>query len=455
MNIEADYRQALEYLDSLTDYSLMRNLQFSEDKFNLTRMIALMNRIGDPQDTYPIIHVAGTKGKGSTCAFIAGGLQAAGYKVGLYTSPHLLEYTERIQINRQPILEQELAELVMQLKPVAEEVGQITKFELTTAAAFLFFARNGVNAAVIEVGLGGRLDATNIVHPLVSVITSLSYDHMNVLGNTLTAIAGEKAGIIKTNRPVVISPQKAEALEAVLAVAQARQAPITLVGKDVLFEGGEHSLNGQDLCVWNDDDQKNIENKSSDWTPVNLHIELLGRHQVQNAATAYTALQTAAKFGLPINLADIQAGFKNTQWPGRFEIVRNHPFVVFDSAHNRDSAQRLRITVEDYFKNRPVVMLFGVSEDKDVTGMFEELMPCVNRVVAAQAVSSRAMDAGKLIDLAHSYGKPASTEKDVKSCLVKALEYCGQDAVLLITGSMFLVAEARRAWDDLIKEGRE
>ena len=204
-DIELAYNQALDYLYSFVDYSLTRNLTYSPEKFDLGRMVELMKNLGDPQRAYPVIHIAGTKGKGSTAALIASALQAAGYKVGFYTSPHLQDFTERIQVNQTPVSHATLTALVEEIKPQVAKTERLTTFELTTALAFLYFQRCKVDIAVVEVGLGGRLDATNIVTPLVSVITSLSMDHMAVLGDTLPKIAAEKAGIIKPGRPVVLA----------------------------------------------------------------------------------------------------------------------------------------------------------------------------------------------------------------------------------------------------------
>ena len=204
------YQNALDYLYSFVDYSLKHASELAKAEFNLDRMRALMHLLGDPQNDYPIIHVAGSKGKGSTAAFIASALRAADYRVGLYTSPHLQDFTERMQINGIPIPQDEFAELVEEIKPAVAQVPYITTFELTTALAFLYFSRQNVTAAVFEVGLGGRLDATNIITPLVSVITSISLEHTAVLGNTLTQIAREKAGIVKEGHPFVASPQKAD-----------------------------------------------------------------------------------------------------------------------------------------------------------------------------------------------------------------------------------------------------
>ena len=252
MDIEVEYNKALDYLYSFVDYSLKHISELAKAEFNLDRMFALMKELGDPHTKYPIIHVAGTKGKGSVSALCASALQAAGYKTGLYTSPHLLDYTERIQINGEPISHEQLVELVEEIKPAVAKIPKLTTFEITTAIAFLTFAKQNVQAAVFEVGLGGRLDATNVLMPKVSVITSLSYDHMAVLGDTLAKIAGEKAGIIKEGVPVVSSPQKEEALQVLERVAKERNCPFILVGEDVKFERLTSSLDGQSLRIIDD-----------------------------------------------------------------------------------------------------------------------------------------------------------------------------------------------------------
>src|SRR5688572_28721171 len=289
MDIETQYNQALDYLYSFVDYSLKHSSELAKADFNLDRMFALMESMGNPQKKYPIIHVAGTKGKGSVSALCASALKSAGYKTGLYTSPHLLDFVERIQIDGEPISHEQLVELVEDIKPHVAKIEKLTTFEITTALALLAFAKYGANAAVFEVGLGGRLDATNIVTPNVSVITSLSYDHTAVLGNTLALIAGEKAGIIKENVPVVSSPQKDEALEVLERVAKERNSELTLVGKDIKFEFLVSSLDGQELTI----DNRPWTAVNGPSSTVNLKIPLLGSHQIENAATAYTALKTS------------------------------------------------------------------------------------------------------------------------------------------------------------------
>ena len=316
MDTEKAYNLALDYLYSFVDYSLKHASELAKADFNLDRMRDLMSELGNPQEQYPIIHVAGTKGKGSVSALAASALTAAGYKTGLYTSPHLQDYAERIQMNGQPIPHADLAALVDEIKPAVARVPYLTTFEITTALGFLYFARQGCDAAVIEVGLGGRLDATNIVTPRVSVITSLSLDHTLVLGDTLAKIAGEKAGIIKPGVPVVSSPQKDEALEVLFRIADERGCNFTLVGQDVKFEPLSHSIDGQTLQIW-----------ISNPPPLNLTIPLLGSHQVENAAVAYAALKTS---GLNVSGEAIQRGFESAKWRSRFEIARKEPPIIFE-----------------------------------------------------------------------------------------------------------------------------
>jgi len=442
METEAAYNKALDYLYSFVDYSLKHTSELVKAEFNLERMFELMAALGNPQDSYPIIHVAGTKGKGSVSAMVASALYAAGYRAGLYISPHLQDFCERIQVNGEPISHGDLAALVEEIKPAVARLPFITTFELTTALGFLHFAQRGVDAAVVEVGLGGRLDATNIVTPLVSVITSLSYDHMAVLGNTLAQIAGEKAGIIKEGVPVVSSPQKDEALAVLEKVAAERNAPLTLVGRDVIFEASEHSLDGQSLAV----SPSLVTRHSSLVTPesVILRIPLLGAFQVVNAATAYAALKAS---GLRVPDAAIQKGFVEVKWPARFEVLRREPPVILDSAHNVDSAQKLRQALDDYFPKRPVILIFGASEDKNVLGMFTEWKPYLDRILVTKADHPRALEAEQLLGLAQQAGVPAEAVSPVESALARALELSVKDsAIVLSAGSIFVTAEVRTAW---------
>ena len=431
MNIDVEYNNALDYLYSFVDYSLKHISELAKAEFNLDRMFALMEALDNPQNKYPIIHVAGTKGKGSVSALCAYALQAAGYKTGLFTSPHLVDYCERIQVNGEPISHEFMVELVEEVKPAVAKIPKLTTFEITTALGFLAFAKQGVNAAVIEVGLGGRLDATNVVVPSVSVIASLSYDHMAVLGDTLTKIAGEKAGIIKPGVPVVSSAQKEEALEVLERVADSQESALTLVGRDVKFERLESSLDGQELT---------IHFQQSD---VRLKIPLLGIHQVENAATAYAALRIS---GISITDKAIQKGFSRVKWPARFEVLRREPPVVIDSAHNRDSALRLRQTLDEYFPGRPVILVFCALEDKDISGMLEELKPRLEKVVATKADHPRAPSAEWMAEQVKNVGIPVEAVSPVASALERALELADDQKIVLSAGSVAFAGEVGAAW---------
>jgi dihydrofolate synthase/folylpolyglutamate synthase len=440
MDTETSYNKALDYLYSFVDYSLKHSSELAKADFNLDRMFALMESLGNPQNQYPIIHVAGTKGKGSVSALCAAGLKVAGYQVGLYTSPHLLDYCERIQVNGAPISHEQLVELVEEIKPHVAKIEKLTTFEITTALAFLTFAKYGVNAAVFEVGLGGRLDATNIVTPKVSVITSLSYDHTAVLGNTLTLIAGEKAGIIKQDVPVVSSPQKDEALAVLERVAKLKNAELTLVGRDVKFELLESSLEGQTLTI-DDGRQTMVDGQSS---TVKLNIPLLGKHQVENAATAYSALKAS---GIPISDEQIQKGFSQVKWSARFEVVRRNPPVIFDSAHNQDSFAKLSETLETYFPDKKVYLIFGASEDKNIPGMFAELKSKIKKIIITRADHPRALEVEQIQQLANQAGAESEAVTPVKYALARALELSSKDgSIVLSAGSMFVTAEVISAW---------
>jgi dihydrofolate synthase/folylpolyglutamate synthase len=445
MEFEKPYQDTLDYLYSFVDYSLTRAFIFSPENFDLDRMRAFMAHLGHPEQAYPILHVAGTKGKGSVAAMCASVFQAAGYTVGLYTSPHLEDYAERIQVNHQPILHGELIALVDEVRPYLDAGTKLTTFEITTALAFLHFARRGVNAAVIEVGLGGRLDATNIVLPVVTVITSISYDHTNVLGNTLAEIAGEKAGIIKAGVPLVTSPQQEEARQVIARVAAERQAPLIQVGIDLVYERESSSLDeGQTLRVWEPD--------RPDLPPVQLAIRLLGAHQVDNAATAYAALLACSRQGLPLTAEAIAQGFRQATWPARFEILQRDPPVVIDSAHNRDSALKLCRALDEYFPGLPVILLFGASEDKDIAGMFAELMPRVSQMVATKSIHPRAAAPETLASLAAPYGCPVTVVDELEEALERALQLSAGQALVLITGSIFVAAGGRESWYKMNKE---
>jgi dihydrofolate synthase/folylpolyglutamate synthase len=347
-----------------------------------------------------------------------------------------MDYVERIQVDDRPISHEQMIHLVEEIKPAVAKVPKLTTFEITTALGLLAFARQGVQAAVIEVGLGGRLDATNIVTPKVSVITSLSYDHMAVLGDTLAKIAGEKAGIIKPGVPVVSSPQKEEALAVLERVAKEKDSPLVLLGREVKFERLASSLDGQSLRI--------LDTGSP---AIDLRLPLLGEHQVQNAATAYTALKTS---GLEISDRAIQDGFSQVKWHARFEVVRRDPPVIFDSAHNQDSFLKLRGALDEYFPGKQVYLIFGASEDKNIPGMFEELKPKIKKLIVTRADHPRALQTEEIIRLADRAGLESEAVHPVESAFRRALELSEKDgSIVLSAGSMFVTAEVMQAWNQI------
>lgn len=457
MDIETKYQEALDYLYTFIDYSMTRNMRYTEEKFNLDRMRKFMELFDNPHKKYPVIHVAGTKGKGSTSALIAHALFEEGYKVGFYTSPHLHDFCERIQVDFIPMKHEEMVAIVEELKLKIPLVAEITTFELMTAMAFIYFTNKQVDYAVIEVGLGGRLDATNVVSPLISVITSLSLDHINVLGDTLAKIAYEKGGIIKNNIPVVVAPQKDEAILVLKKIAEERNSPLFQVGKDYLYAQAAKSLSGQNFFVWPKEDQiavnAFIESAGrEDWEPTKFHIPLLGFHQVQNAATAFTALTVLRQNGLRISDNSIRKGFANVVWPGRFEVINRRPFIVIDSAHNRESALRLRSAVDDYFPGIPVILVFGASEDKDIDGMLVELLPRVKIVITTKSIHPRAISPEDLVKKVNQMGVRAIPTQSLEEAFDQALMLAGKENLILVAGSIFVAGGMRDVWFDLQKK---
>ncbi len=446
------FAEALDYLYSFIDYSQERSYRYSPDVFDLARTRQLLQRLGDPQAAYRTIHVAGTKGKGSVSALIASSLRAAGHRTGLYTSPHLVHFTERIRLDDREIAEAELARLVEELKPHVAEIPGLTTFELVTALGFLHFAQAGVDVAVIEVGLGGRLDATNVITPQVAVITSLSYDHMHLLGDRLSDIAREKAGIIKPGVALVLAPQQQEADHVVERIAAELGAPLVKVGRDWLYAPGGHDLAHQSLHIWSAAEQPLMDafvesGGGEEWAPPRYEIPLLGYHQVVNAAVAYAALRVLRERGLSVTEEAVQRGFREVRWPGRFQVLSSDPAVVIDSAHNRDSALKLRLALDDYFPGAPVTLIFGASADKDISGMLQELLPRVSRLILTQAVHPRAADPEEVAALAHGHGARAEVVAPVEQALRRAIERARPGEVIVSAGSLFVAGEALAAWE--------
>ena len=447
--LEEKYQQSLDWIYSWVDFSMKRHVDDTHRFFKLDRMNKLMELLDNPHESFPSVHVAGTKGKGSTSSFIASALQAAGYKVGLYTSPHLVDFRERILIGGQWISKEDLVALTDKLRPLTEIVRDTTTFELTTALAFLYFRQQKVDVAVLEVGLGGRLDATNVVNPLVSVITAISYDHMAVLGNTLTEIAYEKGGIIKSGRPVVFAPQHEEAMLELVKLATERNSPYTQVEKAFNYHELSHSLASQKIQVLRTDDPATTIPNSLASKELDLSLPLLGRHQMENAVTALAALDELKRAGFKISRRAVQQGFRRVVWPARFELLRRKPPIVIDSAHNGDSMHRLVETLDEYFPGKEFILVYGASADKELDTMLKTIIARVEMVVATQSIHPRAADAEELKKLIEHYGKPVIAFHRMEEALPEAMKLAGKQKGIIVTGSVFVAAAARVIWAEI------
>ncbi len=426
------YAEAVDILYGFINYELKRQDRYSPDVMTLERPAALMERLGNPHRKYPIIHVTGTKGKGSVGAMCKSILREAGYKVGLYSSPHLQDFRERFQINNELITEEEIASLVEELLPHFQAVEGLTWFELVTAVAFEYFARQEVDVAVVEVGLGGRLDATNIVIPVVSVITSLSFDHTYLLGNTIGEIAAEKGGIIKPNVPVVSAPQPDEARETLERISNERNAPLTLIGRDYQFVAHPPQLTGQQITL------------NHQRPPQDYHTNLIGEHQAINMSVALAAIHRMQKV-LPISEEAIVNGLKKVQWPGRLEVVKHAPTIVLDAAHNRASFGYLRKALETVFNKKPLILVYGAKADKDIFGMLDEILPIVDSLIITQAVDSRAESPDAIADIARetSFTGDIQIIPPIQDALDRAQHMIGEEGLICVTGSLYVVGEAR------------
>jgi dihydrofolate synthase/folylpolyglutamate synthase len=432
-----NYSQAEEYLNSFTNYEQIPGISYAQAGYSLRHVEELLNRMGNPQSAARTIHIAGTKGKGSVAAMIAQVLSASGYKTGLYTSPHFHTLRERISIDGSLISETEFAAAMAEVKPFIESMKQdasfrqLTYFEALTALAFAYFQKKQVDFQVLEVGLGGRLDATNVVaNPAVCIITSISLDHTQILGNSLEEIAREKAGIIKSGCWLVISPQPEEVASVITGICRDKKAKVVQVGKDITWHKIRGDLHHQSLA---------IEGRTSKYQ---VSIPLLGDFQLENAATAVAALEILASMGFAISAADIAQGLAQVKWPGRFQILQQHPTVLVDGAHNVASMGRLVNNIKAYFAHKRIFLVFGTSCDKDIPGIINELVPLSPQVIVTQASHSRAALPPTLAAEFTKRGIAPDIKETVAQAISRALSLAGRTDIICVTGSLFVVAEA-------------
>jgi len=430
-----DYQQALDYIYSLIDYERVPRPRDAAN-YDLRRMEELLGRLDNPHLKARTVHIAGSKGKGSVAAMITSALTASGYTTGLFTSPHLHTFNERIRVDGELISAAELVSLVARLKPEVEAVnrkatyGRLTTFELITTLGFAYFELKGVDFQVIEVGLGGRLDATNVVQPEVCIITSISFDHTEVLGNTLAEIATEKAGIIKPNSIVVASPHIDEVAQIIEQTCLACPAELVRVGSDVTWQSLGFDSSRQSLRV-----QGRLANYE-------LSIPLLGQHQLENAATAVAALEVLAEKGFHISGDSITKGLAQVSWPGRLQVLSRRPLIVVDGAHNPDSARKLKQSLEQYFDFDRAILIIGTSSDKDLAGIVSELVPLFDKVIATHSIHPRAMPTASVVAELSRHGVAAAATEDISIALPLALTLAGEKDLICVTGSLFVVAGA-------------
>ena len=415
------------------------------DDLKLDRMRTILARLGDPQEKLRIVHVAGSKGKGSTSAMLAAILQAAGYRTGLFTSPHLVAVEERIQVDLRPILRNDVAARMSQIRAACAGTDlkqQLTFFEIATALGFLHFAHHGVDVAIVEVGLGGRYDSTNICRPLASVITSISLDHTQVLGNTPELIAREKAGIIKPGRPVISGVRSAGPRDVIVEIAHERGAPIRQIGVDFDYRY-EPALVG---ATPQREPIAHVGTWRGDWP--GLRLGLIGEHQAHNAAVAIAAVETVREAGIAVGDAAVRAGLAGVSWPARLEVLRRRPLAVLDCAHNVASAQALVQALAESFprhRNSRRWLVFAGSRDKDLPGMLSVLAPPFDRIVLTRFQgSSRATAPEELVPLLSPDKRGAAmVVANASKAWRHTVQEAGEHDLICVTGSVFLAGELR------------
>jgi len=440
-----NYQQAIKYLSEKTDYEKETRVRYNVTTFNLDRMRNLLKLVGNPQDKFTTAHIAGTKGKGSTATMLAKMLESNGYKVGLYTSPHLIHLHERIVVNSEMISESEMLNLMNRIYKPIEKISKtedVSFFEIMTTLAFMYFADSEVDIAVIETGLGGRLDSTNVINPKVVGITSLSIDHQQQLGNTIDKIAAEKAGIFKKGVPVVTVNQKPEALFVLQSQAQQVKAPLSITGLDIDFsyrfetsrEHGPHTR----ICLT---------------TPTSkfehVRVPLHGKHQAINCSLALAMLDKLKCTGYEIDNEKVIEGLNAVSLAGRMEMICNDPRIIIDAAHN---AASLRALIHALGQNVPydsMVVIFGCNSDKDVTGMLTQLQYGADKVIFTRSNSPKAVSPMELADqYTEICGKMCQSASSLGQALKLASSAIGREDLICITGSFYLIGMAKARFQE-------
>ncbi len=439
------YVQALNKLYGLINFEMRPHDRYMANKLDVTRPFRLMSFLGNPHQQFPSIHIAGTKGKGSVAAMCAASLQAAGYRVGLYTSPHVQEFRERIRILTPEdtdgrISEDDFVAMMDEMKTAVAVIEGVTWFEIVNAIAFLYFTRHKVDIAVVEVGLGGLRDSTNVITPLISVITSLSLDHTEYLGSTLTEIAQKKGGIIKPGVPVITAPQKPEAMKCLLEIAVEKESAISVVGQNWQFEG-----RNQELVI----------TKSPSAfipQPSTFALALSGEYQLENAAVALAALAAVQPDFPALSLSAVRTGLATVQWNGRLQIIHQSaytPTILVDCAHNAYSAAKLGHALTHDYAYKNLWLVFGASSGKDIHNMLIELLPLAQGTVATLADHPRAVAPETISSLAAQSGYTIETSHNINEAVAIAWHKAGPQDLICVTGSIFVVGDLLNQWENL------
>jgi len=448
-----DYQEAVTYLNSFINYEKKSFWPYKQS-LKLERIKDFLESLDNPHQNLNYLHIAGTKGKGSVCTFLSYILREAGFKTGLYTSPHLVSFRERIRILNPEsqnlksladsdfegmISKNELTELVTELKPNIERFnhksryGFLSFFEVYTTLALLYFKKKKVDFAVLETGLGGRLDATNVVQPLVCGITQISYEHTQKLGNTLKEIAGEKAGIIKDQSIVVSSPQEEEVKVVIRQRCKDYNAKLYEIGKDIFFEDKGFDGIYQRFSV------QGIYDEYQD-----LKMRLLGVHQIINASTAIGILEALRSYDISISSEAIRKGLINTFWPGRLEIISKDPFIILDGAQNPASAKALKEAIKRYFNYKRLILILGISKDKNIRGICDELFKISDEIILTKVNNPRATEPEMIKSQIPNLKSQILLTKNSKEAIEIAKSKAEREDLILVTGSLFLVGEARK-----------
>ncbi|MFC1807003.1 bifunctional folylpolyglutamate synthase/dihydrofolate synthase [Candidatus Omnitrophota bacterium] len=427
-----DYKQSLAYLNRFTNYERFSKYDYRKS-FNLSRIKRLLALFDNPQSQFSSVLIAGTKGKGSTAAFLTNILSASGFKSGLYTSPHLISIRERVKINGRPISEKDFSTIICDISKVVgkNRLRGLTFFEILTAATFIYFAKERVDIAILEVGLGGRLDATNIVSALVSIITPISYDHTHILGSSISKIAYEKSGIIKKNSFAVSASQPKEAKAVIRSRASERSG-------ELIFTQDQFAP--KNIRVSYDKTEFDIKTPANIYR--NLTTQLVGTHQAQNSALAICAAEALGKrLGFKLKKSNVRKGLARSDIRGRFDIVSKKPVIVLDGCQNEASAQSLKKTLAQAFPRKEAILVLGVSSDKDAEAIGRVLCPVAKEVIFTQANSVRAMDSNILAQKLNNFCKISYVCADSKDAMTFAKSLANKDDIIVVTGSLFLVGD--------------